>query len=249
LDKTPSSPESQAPRSAWIGLGIGICLAIPTLFTWAYFQWAAGLSEGAQRAIYLTVKVAQFAFPVIWVLLILRERPLWRRASMLGVGWGAAFSAAVIAAGLSVYWGVLRDSPWLERAAEAVREKVASFGIHSIWQYALLAGFYSLAHSLLEEYYWRWFIFGQLQRITRLWSSIVISACGFAAHHVIVLAAFFQGSPALAALLAAAVAIGGAFWAWLYGRTGSLAGPWLSHLMIDAGVFWIGYDMIRDRLV
>ena len=29
----------------------------------------------------------------------------------------------------------------------------------------------------------------------------------------------------------------GAAWAWIYHRSGSLLGPWLSHLLIDAGIF------------
>jgi uncharacterized protein len=48
--------------------------------------------------------------------------------------------------------------------------------------------------------------------------------------------------------LSAGVAVGGAFWAWLYERTGSIFGPWLSHLLIDAGIFWIGYDLIRQSI-
>ena len=42
--------------------------------------------------------------------------------------------------------------------------------------------------------------------------------------------------------------VGGVFWSWLYDRTGSLLGPWLSHLMIDAGIFWVGYELIGDSL-
>jgi membrane protease YdiL (CAAX protease family) len=49
--------------------------------------------------------------------------------------------------------------------------------------------------------------------------------------------------------LSFAVALGGGFWAWLYERTGSIFGPWLSHLLIDAGIFWIGYDLIRQSMI
>ena len=47
---------------------------------------------------------------------------------------------------------------------------------------------------------------------------------------------------------ASAVAIGGAFWAWLYNRTNSLLAPWVSHALIDAGIFWIGYDLVRHMI-
>jgi hypothetical protein len=35
----------------------------------------------------------------------------------------------------------------------------------------------------------------------------------------------------------------------LYRRSGSLYGPWLSHLLVDAAIFWIGYDLVADLLV
>jgi membrane protease YdiL (CAAX protease family) len=39
------------------------------------------------------------------------------------------------------------------------------------------------------------------------------------------------------------VAGGGVAWAWLYDRSNSLYAPWLSHLLIDAAVMAIGYDL------
>ena len=68
------------------------------------------------------------------------------------------------------------------------------------------------------------------------------------AAHVVVLGEFFKELPAVAWLLSSAVAVGGVFWAWLYDRTGSLLGPWFSHLIIDAGIFWVGYELIGDKL-
>jgi membrane protease YdiL (CAAX protease family) len=68
------------------------------------------------------------------------------------------------------------------------------------------------------------------------------------AHHVVLLGVFFNQTLWLAWLLGSAVAVGGIFWAWLYERTGSLFGPWLSHLLIDAGIAWIGYDLVRQMM-
>jgi membrane protease YdiL (CAAX protease family) len=45
-----------------------------------------------------------------------------------------------------------------------------------------------------------------------------------------------------------AVAVGGAVWAWLYDFSRSLIGPWLSHMLVDIGIFVIGYDLARDIL-
>jgi membrane protease YdiL (CAAX protease family) len=229
--------------------GVVFALVFPTLLTWVYFVFAERYAAGAQQSIYLIGKGIQFAFPAMWVWLVLREPLSTGRPSLKGLLIGAAFSVVVVGAGWLLFDGLLREIPVFSTAAKLIREKIGEFGIDSLWKYSLLAGFYSLLHSLLEEYYWRWFAFRQLRRLVRLWPAIVISALAFMGHHVIVLSEFFEQTRWLAWLLAAAVAVGGAFWAWLYERTGSLFGPWLSHLLIDAGVFWVGYVLVRETMV
>jgi membrane protease YdiL (CAAX protease family) len=125
---------------------------------------------------------------------------------------------------------------------------VAGFGLDSVSKFVALGVFYSLAHSLLEEYYWRWFVFGQLRSLVRLWPAIIVASLGFMAHHVLVLSLYFGWWTWPTLLFSACVAVGGAFWAWLYDRTGSLLGPWLSHLLVDAGIFFIGFELVRSSL-
>jgi hypothetical protein len=45
-----------------------------------------------------------------------------------------------------------------------------------------------------------------------------------------------------------AVALGGAMWASIYERGGSLLAPWLSHTIIDAALFVIGWDLLRRAM-
>jgi uncharacterized protein len=229
-------------------LGVLLALVFPTFVTWAYFFRAAEAGQGTQQAVMAGLKIAQFALPLVWTLFILRERIEWQRLSTKGVALGLAFGAAVVLAGWLVFQYVLADSPVFVAATDAIRTKVAGFGIDSLAKYAALAAFYSLAHSLLEEYYWRWFTFGQLRRLIALWPAIIISSLGFTAHHVLVLSLYFGWWTWPTLLFSASIAIGGAFWAWLYDRTGSLIGPWLSHLLIDAGIFFIGYQLIAPNL-
>lgn len=239
-----ASPVSR--KLVWIG--VIIALVYPSLITWGYFVLAGRYSSGLQQTVYLIVKIAQFVFPAAWAYWVLREKLGPPRLTSRGLLVGMLFGAAVVGAGWLLFDELLRHRAELAAATPLIRAKVLGFGINSVWKYALLAGFYSLAHSLLEEYYWRWFVFRQLRGVVRMWPAVIVSALGFMAHHVIVLNEFFGQAPVLTVLLSAAVAIGGVFWAWLYERSGSILGPWLSHLIVDAGIFWIGFDLVRSSI-
>jgi membrane protease YdiL (CAAX protease family) len=237
-------PSERRVELRWFGVIFG--LVFPMAITWAYFVFAARFSSGVQQSTYLVLKTFQFVFPLLWVLLVLREQLRWRRPTMGGVALGTAFSLAVVGAGWLLFDLVLRNTSLFAAAAPKIHDKIMRFGIDSAWKYVLLGAFYSLIHSLLEEYYWRWFVFRQLRELVPLWSAVVVSALAFMGHHVIVLSEFFKEAPWLAWLLSSAVAVGGMFWAWLYERTGSIYSTWLSHLLIDAGIFWVGYDLVRE---
>jgi membrane protease YdiL (CAAX protease family) len=147
---------------------------------------------------------------------------------------------------LGLYHGVFKPAGWLDQANGAIREKVVGLELDTVWKYAAVGFFYALCHSLMEEYYWRWFVFGRLRQVRGFAAAVGISSLGFMAHHVILLATFFGWASPWAYLFSISVALGGAFWAWLYERDGSLYGPWVSHLFVDAAIFLIGYDICRD---
>ena len=41
------------------------------------------------------------------------------------------------------------------------------------------------------------------------------------------------------------MAVGGAAWAWLYERTKSIYASWVSHLLVDAAIFVVGWDLVE----
>ncbi len=224
---------------------LALALVLPTLVTWLYFVALDGQPPAVQQGAYATGKTIQFVLPVVWVCLILRQRPRFVWPQAWGLLAGLVFGLAVMGAMVALYYGLLKPQGLFDKPAEEVREKVASFGVKTLAAYIGLSLFYSLVHSLLEEYYWRWFVFGHACRNLALPAAIAVSSVGFSAHHVLVLAKYFgYGSP-LTWLFTAAIVVGGTFWAWLYRRTGSLAGPWLSHALVDATIFVIGWDLIR----
>jgi membrane protease YdiL (CAAX protease family) len=220
-------------------------LVLPTVVTWVYFIALDGAAAVLQQTAYGVGKAIQFSLPVIWVFLVRRERLNLTAPNSRGFLAGGAFGLLVAAGIVGLYFLALKPAGMLAGPAEAVRAKVQSFGAGPPAAFILLGLFYSAIHSLLEEYYWRWFVFGQLAERIALSPAIVISAFAFAAHHVLVLEHYFGWTSLWTWLFTASVVVGGAVWATLYRYSGSLYAPWLSHGLVDAAIFVIGYDMLR----
>lgn len=219
-------------------------LAFPAFVTLVYFTLLADAPLATQYFAYSTLKVAQFGFPLLWVLAIQKQRLELYLPSPEGLVPGIAFGVGVMIATWALYQLVLLPAGLMEDAREPVQAKVVGFGVATIASYIVLAVFYSVIHSFLEEYYWRWFVFAQLSELTGLNPAIVISSLGFMAHHVIVVGTFFGFASPVGWLLSIAVAVGGAVWAWMYHRWGSLYPIWIGHFFVDAGIFWVGYDLV-----
>ncbi len=229
---------------SWRRDGVVLLFAMlyPTLATWLYFVVLAG--EEWVKIAYGIGKAVQFALPLVWVWFVQRQRPRWHAPGKAGLGAGLGFGLVVLLAMLGLYYGYLRDSRYLAAAPQAVWEKLADFGATTEGRFLVFVSFIAVIHSLLEEYYWRWFVFGQLRRALPVWLALGLSSLAFALHHVIVVGTYVHSWYAVA-IFSLAVAAGGGMWAWIYHRGGSLYGPWLSHFLVDAGLMWIGFDLCR----
>ena len=161
---------------------------------------------------------------------------------------GILFGVFGAAAGSAFYQFVLHDLAVLHVVQGVAEEKARALGLQSLIIYVFFGAFYTVFHSLLEEYYWRWFVFGQLRMMFPFRASLLISSIGFTAHHIIVLGTYFGYAHPLTWVFALCVGIGGGVWAWMYERSGSLLAPWISHAVIDAAIFFIGYLMIGSLL-
>jgi uncharacterized protein len=229
-------------------------MAFPSFMTWIYFVAAAGSGTQVNSAVliaYFAGKVIQFGFPALYVGLTEPRslRPAWPRFQ--GLAFGLAFGLIAGGAALGLYYGVLRDSSILQETPAKVLGKLREAGYASVGGFIGVASFISIVHSLLEEYYWRWFVFGWLKRHMKIWLAGVLASLAFAAHHVIVLAVYFPGLGEFFTLvlpLALGVAVGGGVWCWIYQRTGTLYAAWISHVLIDAAIMLIGYDMVGQYL-
>ncbi len=223
---------------------------LPSLLTWLYFK---ALPENdafdlLRKVVYGAGKLVEVALPLAFILLWERRlpRPRWpgRDGLALGLGFGLAVAAGI----LGLYFGWLRDSSLLAHTPALLLAVLRKFGIDSLPGFLAWAAFATLVNSLYEEYYYRWFLFGRMRAFLPLPAAVVVSALVFMAHHVILLTGFLPGQFWTAvAPLSLAIAAGGAMWAWLYARTGSLYPPWVSHAVIDLAVLAVGWDLSRPR--
>jgi membrane protease YdiL (CAAX protease family) len=226
-------------------------MAFPSLLTWLYFVVLQGHSTAVQQAVYTAGKVLQFGLPLLWLMAVEpAERCIPRSSSpktwglRFSIAVGAVFGLLVAAAILAGYLGWLHSAGWFAAAEAQIRRKALAFGLRTPLQFAAVGIFYALVHSGLEEYYWRWFVFGQLRRLLPLGGATALASLAFAAHHWIVLGVYFGAFSPICWLMTIAVAAGGAVWCGLYHRSGSLLGPWLGHALIDAAIFAVGLAVI-----
>lgn len=229
-------------------VALAFALTFPSLLTFAYFVLLSGQGPRIPQLTYALGKTIQFVFPIAWMWWVMGERPVFALPRRDGLLVSLVFGMLIATTMYALYIGWLRSSPVFSEPAQIVRQKIGQLGVDSYKKYLALGVFYALAHSLLEEYYWRWFVFGQLRRRLSSYQAIFISSVGFMAHHVILLAAYFGWDSPLAYFFSLCVGVGGAIWAWIYERSGSLYGPWWSHCLVDAAIFVIGYDVARELL-
>ncbi len=242
LRRAPTIREMLSPPTAPWGLLVFV-MVFPSVATWVYFVLLSG--SPSMGPMYAVSKLVQFGLPLAWLALVGGLPRGWRMPQARGAGWAIGFG---FLAGVAI---VVLYSGWLSRTAafapfpERLRDKLVGMGAATVPRFVALAAFLSLAHSLLEECYWRWFVFGHLaRRIGTVWG-VVVSSAGFAAHHVIVLWAYFGTEHAgVVAFFSFAVAAGGAFWAAHYAGYRSLAAIWVSHLLVDVALMVVGYQAV-----
>ncbi len=239
---------------------LAIAIVLPTIVTWIYFVSLADSAASVQQTAYGIGKTIQFALPVVWVGLLCREKmtsllpwvegeflaskpeQAFRRsqATWTAIGFGAFVAVSVFVG----FYFIVTPLGLAQPLVAEVNKKVAGMSLNSPTQFILLGLFYALVHSFMEEYYWRWFVFKRLLNYLPLWGAVGISSVGFMAHHVILMATFLGWDSPLAYLISATVAIGGVVWAWLYWRSRRLAYPWISHMIVDAAIFALGYVLV-----
>ena len=193
-------------------------------------------------------KAIQFLFPILFVWCYDRDQigfqwPTWR-GMPLAVGFALVVGVSMF---LLYEFGISTIASVAEQTPIRIREKVIQFNANTPLRFLFLAVVISGVHSLAEEYYWRWFVFGWMRRHMPMALAIVLSSIGFMLHHIVILGVYFPSNFwSLALPFSVCVGVGGGVWAWIYARSGSLYAPWVSHCLIDSAIMFIGYLMLRQ---
>ena len=228
-------------RTSWY---FWFAIFFPTVLTAVYFVLLSKAATLIQNGTYGIGKFIQFALPVWFVYRVAGEKIRPTLLSGKGVGLGMGFGLAVFVLMVLIFEHIVKYAPEFTRLREMVIAKTEGFGLSSFGGYLGLSVFYCVIHSGLEEYYWRSFVFKRLTETQSMACANAISSVGFTLHHVLLLGAFFQYSSIFTYLFSVAIGIGGAFWAWLYHRSSNIYAAWISHAIIDAALFYIGYGII-----
>lgn len=225
-------------KKTWVALIPAMTLP----FVGSLFYFVLFSDHAFARILYVLTKV----FTLVWPLLAVR----W----MFGESWPRVDTTAIrhrkaLPMGILLGGGIvgamfaLMQTPVGEvvlGGANDIQAKTQSLGVLDYyWTFAL---FLSVAHSFLEEYYWRWFVYGRLKDVVPEGLAHALAGLAFSAHHIVVTTQYFPFGWGV--LFGALVGVGGMIWSWMYWRQRTLAGCWISHMIVDLGMLALGHRII-----
>jgi uncharacterized protein len=235
--------------SAKSQIALILAMTIPCLASLFYFVYYQG---PLAQFLYGATKVLMVVWPIVCVVYIYRSEGPERLPKVVGCVPAAEgktrlrtsvitgiISGSLIAAGMFLLQSPLH--PVMSANIPLIRSKAVQLGfLDHYWSFAI---FLSLGNSLMEEYYWRWFVFGSLRRSLGFPTSMILSSIAFGAHHFVVLSQYFP--PLWTAFFGSAVVLGGMFWCFLYEKQKTILGSWISHIIVDLGLLTIGYHYLK----
>ncbi|MCS7160046.1 MAG: hypothetical protein RMJ19_06200, partial [Gemmatales bacterium] len=147
-------------------------LFFPLMAALLYFVVFSGSAWA--KPTYILTKLVQFGFPIFYVHLVRRQgisvRAPQRKDWLAGSISGLALAGVI----LTAYFAHYRAQEWMGQVSEQIWAKLQELGANSRLKYIGLALFLSVIHALLEEYYWRWFVWSELARRWPSWLAIII---------------------------------------------------------------------------
>lgn len=227
-----------APKSTAL-LALLLLVPAPTIGVIVAMMLPATQGTDIGKAVYAFSKIWILLLPLIWSLWVERSgihisKP-WRSSGLvIGATHGLLIAGAIIATYAIIGTRLIN--------VDQMRQAATTNGIGTPGTFLAFVAGLALVNSLLEEYVWRWFVFRQCERLTNGPVAVVMSAFCFTLHHFFALIA--QTTLSVTLLGSLGVFIGGCAWSWCYLRFRSIWPGWVSHVIVDAAVFGVGWKIL-----
>jgi hypothetical protein len=205
-----------------------------------YLYLVVFTGETIAQYIYVLNKVLLIFWPIFCMFFAgVKGWPFLSGQIRKSILWGGSFGLFIVAVVLALYFSFYDF--WYQFLPN-LQSAVSSFSFINK-NYVLFAVFLSISHSFIEEYFWRWFVVNGLMIKFKKWTVAIIAALFFSLHHFIVVSLLLPFY--LSFLFSISLFIVALSWTWIYFKTKSLYGPWLSHFFADAVVLTVGYLMLN----
>lgn len=145
--------------------------------------------------------------------------------------------------GLGIYalilggWAVLRN--WIDFSG--IADSLTSNAGVTKENFLYVSLYISFVNSLLEEFFFRGFVFGNLKQNRSF--AYCFSAATFSLYHVAMMIGWFH--PALLALVLVGLFVGGLIFNWLNEKQDCIYVSWLTHMFANFAINTIGFILLN----
>ncbi len=151
---------------------------------------------------------------------------------------------AAVGLGLLIYGGILGAyfglRPFFDFSG--IADKLSANAGVNRGNFLWVSLYISFVNSLLEEFFFRGFVFQNLKNTVSRGFAYGFSSICFAAYHVAMMLGWF--SPVLFLLAMAGLAAGGCIFNWLNEKTGSVYCSWLIHMFANFAINTVGFLLL-----
>ncbi len=191
------------------------------------------------NSIFTAMKVWAIVFPLTWTLKYnsqaLRLPKFSLQEIRVGLVWGILMFSVIISAYFFIAQQLIDPT--------AIRAKATEVGITSPLLYLIGCVYWSFINSLVEECTWRGFVVSRCKVLFPNAIAVILAALFFTTHHSIALYGYTH-SWSIVLLGSLGVFIAGIVWAWCYDRYQSIAPGYISHILADIAIAFVGYQLL-----
>ena len=196
--------------------------------------WKPGyaLKSAVKLAVFGLVPVI---FTKVWELISLKELFRFQKKGFL----------IALALGLGIY-GIILGGYFLLRGvfdfSQVAGSLTANAGVTKE-NFLYVSLYISFVNSLLEEYFFRGFVFRNMKQDTKPWVSYLLSSVLFAVYHIAMMLGWFGFG--LNALIMVGLALGGCIFNLLNDKLGCIYASWLTHMFANFAINTIGFILLK----